>query len=299
MKDDVARRGTLYVVATPIGNLQDLSSRALSTLASCRLIACEDTRTTRALLTRHGLRARLVSYHHHNESRRAPALLEALESGADVALVTEAGSPGVSDPGPQLVRRARAAGYDVVPIPGPSAVTALLSASGFPSGPFTFMGFLPARAAARRRVLESLREEPHLLVFFEAPHRLVRMLEDAIAILGDREACLGREMTKVHEEIICAKLSSLEAHFGEGPVRGEITLAIAGASGTKQRSYRRRATSTIEPLPTAVARLVDAGWDHKEAMRHVARRRGMSRRAVYQAVLRARGATSRGPDEEE
>ena len=275
--------GILYVVGTPIGNLDDLSPRAAATLAACRVIACEDTRTTRALLKRPGIRARLVSYHRFNEASRARDLLETLRRGDAVALVTDAGTPGISDPGADLVRRARAEGHHVVPIPGPSAVTTLLSVSGLPSGPFTFVGFLPPRRGARRRALEALRNEPRPLVLFEAPHRLIASLDDAIAVLGDRDACLGREMTKMHEEFMSGRLSAIRDAFHGRAVRGEITLVVTGGEAHPRAVEDGRAG---EPPGAAVLELLEAGWDRREALRHVARERGLSRRTVYRDLLR-------------
>lgn len=281
----------LYVVGTPIGNLDDLGMRAREVLGRCALVACEDTRTTRGLLARAGVRARLVSCHKFNEKARLRDLLEVLDRGGSVALVSDSGTPGLSDPGALVVRHARAAGHRVVPVPGPSAVTALLSVSGFPPGPFTFVGFLPARGGARRRTLETLRSVPTPLVLFEAPHRLPETLDDAIAILGDREAFLGREMTKLHEELVAGRLSLIRNAFAGREVRGEIALLVAGADAA---SRNPAPGPPAEPVETAVARLTAAGLGRKEAMRRVARERGMSRRDVYQALLADRGRPAGG-----
>jgi 16S rRNA (cytidine1402-2'-O)-methyltransferase len=293
-----APRGTLYVVGTPIGNLEDLSPRAVAVLGASRVVACEDTRTTSALMVRHGLGTRLVSYHRFNEARRAEALLAILRRGESVALVTDGGTPGISDPGALLVRRAREEGHRVVPVPGPSALTALLSASGFPPGPFTFVGFLPHRKGERRRCLEELRRETRPLLVFEAPHRLQASLEDAIEVLGDRGAFLGREMTKVHEEFISGRLSALRAAFAGREVRGEIALLVEGALEPAGRRDRDAdgppggSADAGEPPAAAVRRLLEAGWDRKEAMRRVARERGISRRDVYRDLLRGRKGAS-------
>jgi len=292
--DSSVRHGTLYVVGTPIGNLEDLSPRAVTTLGACRLIAAEDTRKTRLLMTRHGLAGRVVSYHKFNEARRAPELLAALAAGDSVALVTDAGTPGLSDPGALLVDRARAAGHRVVPIPGPSAVTTLLSASGFPSGPFTFIGFLPPRRTARRSALEDLSFEPRPLLFFEAPHRVLGMLDDLHAVLGERTLCLGREMTKLHEEFLSGTIGSVREKLAAGQVRGEFSLLVAGAP---PQSTRPSAESPEPPEKpgAAVLRLLEAGWDRKEALRRVAKEWGLSRRQVYSDLLRVQGAA--GSDE--
>jgi 16S rRNA (cytidine1402-2'-O)-methyltransferase len=281
-----AGRGTLYVVGTPIGNLEDLSPRAAATIAACRLIAAEDTRRTRLMMRRQGLAGRVVSYHRFNEASRAAELLDALAAGASVALVTDAGTPGISDPGSLLVRRARAEGHRVVPVPGPSAVTALLSVSGFPPGPFTFVGFLPSRRAARRAALEALVSETRPLLFFEAPHRVLSMLDDLIAVLGDRDACLGREMTKLHEEFLDGALASIRTRLASGPVRGEISLLVAGAA---EGTARGGAAGSPAGTPGAeVLRLLASGWERSKALRHVARERGLPRREVYRDLLRAR-----------
>jgi 16S rRNA (cytidine1402-2'-O)-methyltransferase len=284
--------GILYVVGTPIGNLDDLGARARDVLARCALVACEDTRTTRGLLARIGVRARLVSCHQFNERARLAGLLEVLDRGGSVALVTDSGTPGLSDPGALLVRGARDAGHRVVPVPGPSAVTALLSVSGFPLGAFTFVGFLPPRAGERRRALETLRSSPVPLLFFEAPHRLLAMLHDVIAILGDRQAILGREMTKLHEEFVAGRLGVIRAAFEDREVRGEIALLVAGADAAAESAPEPPA----EPVEAAVARLEAAGLGRKEAMRRVARQRGLSRRDVYRVLLAGRRRPAGGAD---
>ncbi len=289
MDNSGRRYGTLYIIGTPIGNLKDLSPRAVDTLCSCRLIAAEDTRKTRLLMARHGLAGRVVSCHKFNETRRTPELLRALSAGDDVALVTDAGTPGLSDPGALLVRRARAVGHRIVPIPGPSAVTALLSVSGFPAGPFSFIGFLPPRQAARRAALEQLRKEPRPLLFFEAPHRILRMLDDLQALLGDREICLGREMTKLHEEFLSGTAESIRQTLAGGPVKGEISLLVAGAPAHGTVADEETPEPAEKPGAT-VLRLLEAGWDRKDALRRVAKERGLSRRKVYNDLLRARRA---------
>jgi 16S rRNA (cytidine1402-2'-O)-methyltransferase len=283
-------QGTLYVVGTPIGNLEDLSPRAVETFASSDVIACEDTRRTGVLLSRHGLKTRMVSYHKFNEGRRLPELLDLLEHGGRLALVTDGGTPAISDPGALLVRAARAAGHHVVPIPGPSAITALLSASGFDPGPFTFIGFLPHRRGERRRALEDLRGEPRPLLFFESPRRFVAALRDALDILGDREACLGREMTKMHEEFVAGTIGALIAAFEGRPGRGEVAFLLAGAPRVPAAASAPIGHGP-EPDPSPARRallLIESGMDRKEAMRRVARETGLSRRDLYRLVLRER-----------
>jgi len=293
VNESSGRDGILYVVGTPIGNLEDLSPRAIATLGACRLIAAEDTRKTRPLMTRHGLTGRMVSYHKFNETRRAPELLAALAAGDSVALVTDAGTPGLSDPGSLLVSRARAAGHRVVPIPGPSAVTTLLSASGFPAGPFTFIGFLPPRRGARRTALEHLRSEPRPLLFFEAPHRVLGMLDDLRTVFGDRTICLGREMTKLHEEFLSGTIESVRESLAAGPVKGEISLLVDGAPAHNEQTSGG-ATEPPEKPGDSVLRLLDSGWERKDALRRVAKERGLSRREVYNDLLRARRAAGHG-----
>jgi len=292
-------RGTLYVVGTPIGNLDDLTPRARQALGASQVVACEDTRKTRVLMTRCGLKTPLRSHHKFNEARGLEGFLEILRRGAAVALVSDGGTPGVSDPGALLVRRARAEGHAIVPIPGPSAVTALWSASGLPPGPLTFIGFLPHRQGERRRALLALSDEPRPLLFFEAPHRLAGSLADMQEILGDRPAFLGREMTKLHEEFIAGPLSGIRQAFAGKRVRGEIALLVEGASVAATRTAAVVPSGSgvgtgmpegpPESIPDAVRRLVGAGWDRKEAMRRVARDRGLSRRDVYKALVDAGG----------
>ncbi|NLG68666.1 MAG: 16S rRNA (cytidine(1402)-2'-O)-methyltransferase [Firmicutes bacterium] len=221
--------GTLWVCATPIGNLQDVSLRLLETLQRVDLIAAEDTRRTLKLLNAHGIRRPLVSFHEHNARQRLPELLARLHAGQSVALVTDAGTPVVSDPGAELVRAAHEAGVAVRVIPGASAVVAALAVAGLPAEPFWFEGFLPARRRARLRRLEWLRALPATLVFFEAPHRLGESLADMAAVLGDREAALARELTKVHESVVRDTLSGLARRVeqGEVPAVGELTLVVA------------------------------------------------------------------------
>src|SRR5215475_428222 len=219
--------GCLYLVATPIGNLEDITLRALRVLKEADQIACEDTRHTQKLLSHYDIHKPLVSYHEHNEMTRAPELVLAMEQGAQIALVSDAGMPLISDPGYRLVSLSLRHRLRVVPVPGPSALLASLSASGLPNEEFLFVGFLPARAAERRRALERLRIEDRTIILYEAPHRVDESIADALEILGDRQACLAREVTKLHEEFRRGKLSDLVSSLEERPARGEITLLIA------------------------------------------------------------------------
>src|ERR1700758_2312330 len=216
--------GSLYLVATPIGNLEDITLRALRILKEVDQIACEDTRHTLKLLNHFEIQKPLVSYHEHNELTRAPELVHAMEQGASVALVSDAGMPLVSDPGHRLVSLAIRHQIPVVPIPGASALLAALAASGLPNDEFLFLGFLPARSGERQRALERLRIEERTLIFYEAPHRIADTIADAAAILGERPACLAREVTKVHEEFRRGKLTELFQSLEEHPAKGEITL---------------------------------------------------------------------------
>src|SRR5579864_7186868 len=214
--------GCLYLVGTPIGNLEDITLRALRILKEVDLIACEDTRHTQKLLSHYNISKTLVSYHEHNEMTRSPELLIKLEDGAKIALVSDAGMPLVSDPGYRLVTLCVRHKIPVVPVPGPSALLAALSASGLPNEEFLFVGFLPARSAERRRALEHLRIEERTIIFYEAPHRVAESIADALEILGDRPACLAREVTKLYEEFRRGKLSDLAASLEEVAARGEI-----------------------------------------------------------------------------
>ena len=227
MTDSNEPGGVLYVVATPIGNLEDISARALRVLGEVDLIAAEDTRTTRKLLTRHGLRVPMVSLFDANVRRRIPQLLTELDEGKSIALVSEAGTPLISDPGAQLVRAAAEDGHTVTPIPGPTAIAALLSVAGLPADKFTFLGFLPRRAGQRRRMIEAISEQEWPTVLYESPHRIIATLEALREVLGDRDVVIGREMTKLHEEIFRGTVSEAIAHFQKP--RGEFTIVVAGA----------------------------------------------------------------------
>jgi 16S rRNA (cytidine1402-2'-O)-methyltransferase len=275
--------GTLYVVATPLGNLEDLSPRALRVLRDASLVACEDTRRTGRLLAAHGIKNRTTSFFEHNEREKVGPILEALRAGQDVALVSDAGTPGISDPGYRLVRDARAHGLPVVPVPGPSATIAALSVSGLPTDRFRFVGFLPAKAAARRTALRQLAVDPDTLVLYESPLRVVAFLEDALAELGDREAFLCREATKVHEEYVRGRLAELLTLLrGRGRVKGEIVVVVAGAPREAARAAGADASETPEAL---VARLQAAGLTRRQAVKEAAARLGLPARDVYRRSL--------------
>src|SRR5688572_15652743 len=217
--------GALVIVATPIGNLSDISARALDALRNADLIACEDTRQTLKLLNHYGIQKPLVSYHDFNEEKKAAELGHKILGGSNVALVSDAGTRGVSDPGYRLVRYCREQGLKIIPVPGPNAAITALAASGLPSDEFLFVGFLPSKAAARREKLESLRLQHATLIFYEAPHRIENMLTDLLQILGDREACIARELTKLHEESLFGRLSEL---VGKVKALGEFVIVVGG-----------------------------------------------------------------------
>lgn len=276
--------GKLYVVATPIGNLEDITLRALRILKEVDLIACEDTRQTMKLLQHYGIRRPLTSYHEHNERRRAEELIARLKAGQKVALVSDAGTPLLSDPGAVLLERAIAEGIPIVPIPGPSAITTAAMAAGLPVSRFLFVGFLPARRTERRAELERLKTVPYTLIFFEAPHRLAATLADMREILGARAAVLARELTKVHETFERATLDVLVERMTGASVRGEIVLLVAGAEAI------RSDPTTLATSATALAERVKAlmattGLDAKTAIKRVAEECGVSRRIVYRAYV--------------
>ena len=270
--------GTLYVVATPLGNLEDVTLRALRVLREAALVACEDTRRTAVLLRAHGIATPTTSYFEHNERWKGERILAALREGHDVALVSDAGTPGISDPGYRLVRDARAEGIAVLPVPGPSAAVAALSVSGLPTDRFLFVGFLPARAGARRQALEALSGARETLVIYESPVRVIAALDDMTTILGDREAFLCREATKLHEEYARGRLSELRGRLASRPsVKGEVVLVIAGASETP---------APAEDVESLFARLVAEGRTRREAVKETARALGLPAREVYRRVLR-------------
>ncbi len=272
--------GTLYVVATPIGNVSDLSDRARATLAEVDLVLAEDTRHTGTLLKRLGISARLGSLHEHNEAARAHSLVERLLAGEQMALVSDAGTPLVSDPGYRLTRAAREAGVRMVPVPGPSAVLAALSVAGLPTDRFVFEGFLPAKAAARQTALEAVARESRTLVFFEAGRRLSASLQAMAGVLGEaREATVGREMTKAYETIRHGTLAQLQEWAAQDPQasRGELAVVVAGFAGSAQAATQMHSTEVLkaclEVLPT------------KPAAALTARLTGASRNALYREAL--------------
>lgn len=274
--------GILSIVATPIGNLDDLSPRAARALSRADIIACEDTRVTRVLLQRlpegRG-HAKLLAVHARNEQARAPELAHAVAAGSRVVLVTDAGMPGLSDPGHRVIEACVAAGVRIEVIPGPSAIPAALVASGLPTARFVFDGFLPRTSTARRRRLEAIAKEERTLVLFEAPHRLAESLRDMAGVLGDRRAAVARELTKIHEEVVRGTLPELAKRFEDEPARGEVTVVVEGAPS------RAAEAPDAASLADQVAREVDAGRSKRDAIAAVAAVTGVPKKVVYQAVI--------------
>ena len=269
----------LYLVSTPIGNLGDITLRALETLAAADILACEDTRVTRALLTRYGIRQRPVAYHEHNASEAGERLVTAMTQGRSVALVSDAGTPLVSDPGYRIVEQAITAGVRVIPIPGASASLAALSASGLPSDAFLFAGFLPSKAGQRRERLEQLRAVPATLILFESPRRLADSLAAMADVLGDRPAVIGRELTKAFEEFRRDTLRALAAHYAEADTpRGEVVVCIGPPSDTETLPH------DVDSLLLSLASVMPASKAAAEA----ARLTGQGRPALYQRLLELR-----------
>jgi 16S rRNA (cytidine1402-2'-O)-methyltransferase len=278
--------GTLYLVSTPIGNLEDITHRAVRLLREVDLIACEDTRHTKKLLNHYGIHTRTISYHEHNESARAVELLERLRSGSDLAIVSDAGTPGISDPGFRLTRLAIANEIRVIPVPGASALIAALVSSGLPTDEFFFGGFLPARSGARRTRLSELRSIAATLVFYEGPHRIAATLKDAQEILGERQAVVARELTKMHEEIARGSLSELAARFSSGEsARGEMVLII-DRTVIASEDGESKAVGSVAGL---VAEFENEGLDHRAALKKAARELGLTRAEAYRRLVAERG----------
>ena len=274
--------GTLYLVATPIGNLADITHRALQVLNDVELIACEDTRHTHKLLNHYDINTKTISYHEHNEQQRAAELIELLKQGSDLAIVSDAGTPAISDPGFRLVRAAVENEITIVPLPGPSALISALIAAGLPTDQFFFGGFLPARSSARRARFDELRSVPGTLIFYEAPHRLAGSLRDALEILGEREAVVARELTKLHEEIRRGRLSDLAEHYAtvEQP-RGEIVFLIDRTVLDEDDARAAQSTS----VGALVKQFETDGLDHRAALKKAARELGLSRAEAYRRLV--------------
>ena len=276
--------GKLFLVATPIGNLADITLRALETLRTVDIIACEDTRHTQKLLNHLAIKKKTLSYHEYNEMARAAELLDLLKEGLSVAVVSDAGTPTISDPGIRILRMAIDADIAVVPVPGPSALITALSASGLPTDAFFFAGFLPAKRGERQRRLRELAGLPSTLVFYETPHRLAASLTDCLAELGDRQAAVARELTKVHEQITRGKLSELVAVFSSMKAKGEIVLVI------ERGSQEQAPAGSAANLTARVSELESSGLDHKAALKQAAKESGLSRSQAYRELQNAKNS---------
>ncbi len=271
--------GTLYIVATPIGNLEDITLRAIRILKEADIVAAEDTRHTRHLLDRYGIGNQLTSYHDHNKEEKAPVLVARLLEGENIALVSDAGTPGISDPGYFLINLAIDRDIPVVPIPGATAAIAALSVSGLPTDSFVFEGFLPRKQAARLKRLRELAAEKRTIVFYEAPHKIIRTIEDMLEVLGDRRAVITRELTKIHEETIRGPLSGILERLNQGTLKGEFTVIVRGAADQPQKQV----VSTADYLKNL---MIHRGLTKKEAIAAAARELGLQKKDVYRESLK-------------
>jgi 16S rRNA (cytidine1402-2'-O)-methyltransferase len=283
---ETKNQGVLYVVATPIGNLEDITHRAVRILREADLIACEDTRQTRKLLDHYAIAKPTVSYHEHNEAARAEELARKLEEGAIIAQVSDAGMPGISDPGYRLIKLAIEKRIPVVPVPGPSALIAALVGSGLPADAFEFHGFLPAKSGQRRTALESLRPSRHTIVVYEAPHRIRETLEDVVAVLGPRRpVVIARELTKIHEEFIRGTAEEVLSRLQDREAKGEITLLIGAGQSPPTPQHKDLAKRLHEIMQ-------EQKLDEKAALKSLAKEQGLSKSEVYRELQRAK--TRRG-----
>jgi 16S rRNA (cytidine1402-2'-O)-methyltransferase len=274
------KKGVLYVVATPIGNLEDITYRAVRILREAGLIACEDTRHTRKLLDHYGIEGKLVSYHEHNEAERAQELVERLLEGVSVAQVSDAGMPGISDPGYRVIKSAIEQGIAVVPVPGPSALIVALAASGLPTDAFEFRGFLPAKSGQRRTELESIRPREHTMIFYEAPHRIHESIDDIVAVLGpERPIVIARELTKVHEEFLRGTVREVAENIRDRELKGEITILI-GKAVASERSEALDLGARLQEI------MRQQNLDEKAALKVLAKERGVSKSEVYRELQR-------------
>jgi 16S rRNA (cytidine1402-2'-O)-methyltransferase len=274
------KKGVLYVVATPIGNLEDITYRAVRILREAELIACEDTRHTRKLLDHYGIEGKLVSYHEHNEAERAQELVERLLEGVSVAQVSDAGMPGISDPGYRVIKSAIEQGIAVVPVPGPSALIVALAASGLPTDAFEFRGFLPAKSGQRRTELESIRPREHTTIFYEAPHRVHEAIDDIVAVLGpERPIVIARELTKVHEEFLRGTVREIAENIRDRELKGEITILI-GKAVTREQS------EILDPGARLRQIMREQNVDEKAALKILAKERGVSKSELYRELQR-------------
>jgi len=275
--------GILYLCATPIGNLDDITYRALKCLREVAVVAAEDTRHSRKLLTHFEIHTPLTRYDENNKLSAGPYLIDRLLAGENVALVSDAGMPGISDPGSDLVRRAIESFITVIPLPGANAALSALIASGLDTTAFTFLGFLPKTKKKQQQLLANFAEHPYTLLFYESPHHLLATLQALQEALGDRQVAIGREITKKFEEFVRGTLSEVVAHFHELPPRGEFTIVVSGAAVAE--TFQNAAAPDSAKLAASVAALVVEGVEKKQAMRQVALRYGLSKREVYQALI--------------
>jgi 16S rRNA (cytidine1402-2'-O)-methyltransferase len=271
--------GTLYIVATPIGNLEDITLRAIRVLKEADLIAAEDTRHTRHLLDRYEIDRPLTSYHDHNKEEKAPVLLARLLEGKNIALVSDAGTPGISDPGYFLINLAIDQDVPVVPIPGATAAVAALSISGMPTDSFVFEGFLPSKQTARIKRLQQLSHEERTMIFYEAPHKIIRTVEDMLQVFGDRRAVVTRELTKIHEETIRGTLTLILKRLSEGIIKGEFTIILHGATAESQNQ-------DIDPAEYLKNLILHRGMSKKEAITAAAEQLGIPKKEVYKHSLK-------------
>jgi 16S rRNA (cytidine1402-2'-O)-methyltransferase len=279
--DGRGQAGTLYIVATPIGNLEDITIRAIRILKEVRLIAAEDTRRTRILLDKYQIMTRLTSLHDHNESKKSGLILKKLQQGDDVAYVSDAGTPGISDPGYILVKEAISEGIRVAPVPGSSALVAALSVSGLPMERFVFLGFLPAKSARRRELLASLKQEERTLVFYESPHRLLACLHDLDELLGEREVVVSREMTKIYEEFLRGPADRLITRLRDVHIKGEVTLIVAGRSGAAPEYSDAELLRYCQQIRQEGGE----GLSLRDMADRIARETGVSRKRIYRLLL--------------
>jgi 16S rRNA (cytidine1402-2'-O)-methyltransferase len=280
---ELNKQGVLYVVATPIGNLEDITYRAVRILKEAGLIACEDTRQTRKLLDHYSIATPTTSYHEHNEAARAEELVNKLEAGVTVAQVSDAGMPGISDPGYRVIKLAIERGIAVVPVPGPSALITALVGSGLPTDAFEFLGFLPAKSGQRRTTLESLREIQQTVVVYEAPHRIREALEDIVAALGsDRPVVIARELTKIHEEFIRGTAAQVLSQVQGRDLKGEITLLIGPGKIEPEREAKKDLAGRLREIMT------EQKLDEKAALKVLAKEQGLSKSEVYRELQRTK-----------
>lgn len=272
-------KGKLYIVSTPIGNLEDITLRAMRTLREVDLIACEDTRVTKKLLSHYQIQKPLTSYHEHNEKEKAEELIGLLDSGKSIALVSDAGTPGVSDPGYRLVKLASEKGIEIIPVPGPSAAIAALSISGLPTSSFAFFGFLPKTDKKKREFLEEIREHTQTLIFYESPHRVLKTLLSILKTLGDRQVSVSRELTKMFEETVRESISKVIQILGERKeIKGEFTIVVEGNSGKTEET-------PSETLENQLRICREKGSSLKDSVKEVSQNYKVSKSKVYKKAL--------------